>query len=845
MNHEKPAKRIAVVAVHGVADQQPRASARRIANLLQNLDDGRDPLYEPFIEREIRLSVRPFRIPNPSDPWKRPDLELAREALKGYEGEPADQVFETIRLESRREDGVCVHVYECYWADLSRLGAGFARFFGELYQLLFHLTRVGYHTIQAAARAREWTRLWWMYERLVNLTSALLTGPIPVIHLILAAIVIVIMSVGLLNGFAPWLQRASVLAVSAIVCWLGLAIPLRSQVTNSRRWLVVSLAPFAVLLPLAVWWSTELGRGETVLPANISAISEACRLEALPYLRVARIHAGHLQVFATLIALLSGVGVALVIRAYSRRRPGVEWFAAGLGIPALGMVLYAIWTAANAPSSLICSLLRVAFGPQLRLSFTPDHVMGWLRLSWAGLVLSLLTTEFVAWFLVLPASRPRRVVRRAVWTASITLVLPIFGFIVATPAIWSVFSGFAQRTLPAGFECGGLTGAQLVSGLISTELTRFLALLFVAGALAGVLAAWGLFAAVWSEVQPPRRSERNASRLSASIGAWLDYGYKLLGGAGFLLYTSVLLTAVGSIWIVLGGSLSWPDKQLADRIVVGLGMAFGGSAVGLLALRGRLNKSTAGFRNLLDVILDVDNHLKDRPVEATPRARIAGRYTSLLRYLCRHGVEDGNPYHAIVIIAHSQGTVITADLLRLLQAERTRAGSAQAHDPSLAPLGTSLPVYLFTMGSPLGQLYGLRFPDLYAWARNEDHQPRSTWQTGDISNLQPDPETLGLCQWVNAFRSGDYVGRQLWRHKQCDYRFAYPELLDETGPWPKELAGLRNVSSDHEGRRIEFCIGPGAHTHYWDETAPEISGELDQLVTRAARSRVGACSEER
>ena len=47
--------------------------------------------------------------------------------------------------------------------------------------------------------------------------------------------------------------------------------------------------------------------------------------------------------------------------------------------------------------------------------------------------------------------------------------------------------------------------------------------------------------------------------------------------------------------------------------------------------------------------------------------------------------------HALVIVAHSQGTVISADLLRFLQA---------FHDPKLEELGTSLPVHLFTMGSP-------------------------------------------------------------------------------------------------------------------------------------------------
>lgn len=28
----------------------------------------------------------------------------------------------------------------------------------------------------------------------------------------------------------------------------------------------------------------------------------------------------------------------------------------------------------------------------------------------------------------------------------------------------------------------------------------------------------------------------------------------------------------------------------------------------------------------------------------------------------------------------------------------------------------------------------------------------------------------------------------------------------------------------------EFCIGAGAHTHYWDDTAPDIAQALNALI---------------
>ena len=88
---------------------------------------------------------------------------------------------------------------------------------------------------------------------------------------------------------------------------------------------------------------------------------------------------------------------------------------------------------------------------------------------------------------------------------------------------------------------------------------------------------------------------------------------------------------------------------------------------------------------------------------------------------------------------------------------------------------------------------------------------------------------------MNAYRSADYVGRHLWRPDACDFLHAsaparsfhpwvtgrFPAIASETAP------PLRN--------RREFCIGAGAHTHYWDATAPHIALELDALISHSPR----------
>ena len=128
----------------------------------------------------------------------------------------------------------------------------------------------------------------------------------------------------------------------------------------------------------------------------------------------------------------------------------------------------------------------------------------------------------------------------------------------------------------------------------------------------------------------------------------------------------------------------------------------------------------------------------------------------------------------MIIVAHSQGSAITADLLRFLKYEDI-------------PLPANV-FLLFTMGCPLRQLYSERFPQLYDWAG------------------RPEPSDLRVHRWVNAYRTGDYVGRALW---------------EPAAP---------------PGNAEDVCIGGGAHTHYWDGTSDAIGARLDALVVEAARA---------
>jgi len=169
------------------------------------------------------------------------------------------------------------------------------------------------------------------------------------------------------------------------------------------------------------------------------------------------------------------------------------------------------------------------------------------------------------------------------------------------------------------------------------------------------------------------------------------------------------------------------------------------------------------------------------------------RYASLLAYLRERG------YARIVIVAHSQGTVISADLLRYLRAQGR-----------LREVAGDVPLALVTVGSPLRDLYVEHFPLLYPWMG-----PRAP----EFAAAGPGASEVGAVEWVNAFRSGDYVGRAIWTPQAHGFPIAVVGA-----------AGM--VEAERTEDRTEFCLGAGAHTHYFSDDAVALAIEIDRLIAR-------------
>jgi hypothetical protein len=424
-------------------------------------------------------------------------------------------------------------------------------------------------------------------------------------------------------------------------------------------------------------------------------------------------------------------------------------------------------------------------------------------------------------------------IRRTEWTAVVTLSVPAALFVLVTTVLWWVLwrLGGSQVDAPvphtavltflsavlAKSTTGNLDTAQrIVSAVIACAAGWGFGMLLGCLAVAALVGAYGLSASVLAEVFPPARTVDGTA-----FGRWLDDGFGWLGLSGFVVWVGVFVVLPGGLLALLLLNHAWAEWWAQTNVAAlkYVGAALVPAAMGLMAFSNRLKSLTLGLRNVVDAALDVDNHLREHPLTSAPRARIAARYTSLLRHVYARG------YDTVVIVAHSQGTVITADLLRFVEAvDRT-------HPHLVAGLASRArcPITLFTMGCPLRQLYGLRFPHLYEWARHGVTGPCPPGMPIGPAT-RPNPRALGVARWVNAYRSGDYVGRHLWRQDECAEAYRATDAV-VAQPWLAAAIPTPETSEDSQPpERVEFCIGGGAHTHYWDRTAPSIALTLDTLI---------------
>jgi hypothetical protein len=785
---------IAVIAVHGVADQQPFDTVTAATDLLR----GRFDKYAWVAQEDLRIPVRavsttfkaassttPARtgVPSPiaGAPRYTPEaLERAiakrgttaresaahavepraetadvpleirdmRERFSGYEPAGADAHYQTRRIELRRELDCNCHVYEMYWADLSRPQMWVVANFVAFYQLLFFMCDLGARAVDYAMASYGTSPGWHAFKWINRVAHIILVLGIPLLNLALLGFA----ASGVLTGFFLKSGLPGTLVGQAV--GILAAVLVATAVFKNRRAFPVAAWPWLFLLVSALGIALAIG------------------------LRIDLLWAAPLVIW-----LVMAVLVAWAAFIYERRRRGA-FLTGALFIGSIS-------------ASYIRSLERGGWdtsGPalfQAQLDVFLLHIKYPHWSLWIGLAVSTLACLTISSSGLLRArlgERSKRHAVRAAATANLTLAVSSVLVLATDLGLWQAIVLAAGR-LPFDLALASYRSQldQTFSFAIPVGV-YWGSLVFL---LATLFAAWLLLPAIVSE----HRRLDDAPRLGRTVSLAL----RQLRWSGIVIeiIITVGLIAGGILWISSWYTLEGRAADARAMLVVGI----------VVFVLFSVRQAGAALRSVLDVALDVANWLRHDPRARTPSARIAARFASLLRHVAAwRDPLTGAGYRAVVIVAHSQGTVITADLFRYFK---------YVDEPELPPNRSPerrVPVYLFTMGNPLWQLYGLRFPDQYGWVR-DDAPP-----AGDFTS-HPDPNELSVDVWSNFYRSGDYVGRSLW-HADADG--------DTTRAWEPALRV--------DGRKRERCIGAGGHTHYWDGTAPAIADELDFLIGEACRA---------
>ncbi|HXT15071.1 MAG TPA: hypothetical protein VN706_05545 [Gemmatimonadaceae bacterium] len=773
------------------------------------------------------------------DPFARdmPDISFMRDQLAGYTSdEPssgAGAPYETIELTAQRVDTrtgatAHVHVFEMYWGDLSRVGTGMLSILGALYQLVFHIAHLGRKSLdvpaQAACAADERSPDAIAWRRAADAQA------------------------WVVRLFTIGVPIATLLLVGHLVLMVPAAVAESAQ-------LVIATVIFVVAMLIALGGHAYF-RGRGAHPA--SRLVRAMFVLIAGGIAVNLFTAANSSVGAYALA---GVATALVVLAYllvidhyDRNVPGaLPW---GLIALAASVLATIVRVATNPPSSVF------GVAETLRL----DVLLGF-QFSYAILLLVWLLIWAVATIVLVRmrrlAARSRKAsfetldrTRRALWTSVVTVTVSIFGFILTAlvgyesllvlawrvhgtvnlfprvtatetfPLSWSrIVPGWTCDTRPSQwpFDVSGCARS-FFDALIAQGGTSGFLLALAAAAIAMIMISWFVALVAVTSVHTPS----SPSRYAGTLGLWMSDGFVWLRRAGLVLVgglcvalligivASVVTSATGHALPYVNSATGTPILRWAAGVLLASAATFGAGRLRLQALATHAGPA-------LGIILDVDNYLRESPSTRTPRARMAERYTSLLRSIVTRTDDDGRrSFDRVVIVSHSQGTIISADLLRFLTVTRIA-------DPDL----TQVDLRLLTMGCPLRQLYAANFPYLYRWIdRTDFNEPASedraateylgadfalvppregAGEDRDLSQHSPSPIWLRVRRWVNLYTTGDYVGRTLWRQPN-----------DKA--WEYESA---SAAAEGQGRR-ERCLGDGTHTRYW--TSTDVGNEVDALL---------------
>jgi hypothetical protein len=807
MTEAESQPRVAVVVVHGIADQKAGETVRQLARLLCHGAAG-EPRFVQGEVREVLVPVARLEPGNvcmalataqelpakghnrpgaPSGFFQQLDKACAEQApqqdmgcdlndylLSRLELSDSDALYQSSRVSLKhRSTKTSVDLFEMYWADLSRLGQGGLAALGSLYRLFVSLSTLSATVVDQAALGQSQRVAWSWLQRLHAWSAWLLRGPALLVQLGM----LLLFLVGAFAAVPIEQQQPVLVGLFGIGAFALLALALFVQVRSARTWKSVLLGGGAFLSGALAIYAQWDGRG-------------------------------HIYLYLGAICVVMAVAGFWLVQRYARGVHGVRWL--GHAMVALTIVLLCVqaWAVYPYVTTIYEWLLAAALS-------VGERLFALMLLVWTVFVV----VQLVALVLGLWLGRDATpAVQCSLYTARLGLVVATALFAVLSLVLWSVLSYVAGNWLDdipyeaTFFDAGTWPSGSAYLDARVRSLGGFFTPLVVLSTLLGIAGFMVLAPALLEEIKPTTNIDATGPRPGAAewtgrLGGWMSRASSAVGStlkvllpAGAILGSVLYLAFAtrqfaflagfdGAIVQTLNG---WLDYFQGETLVAA-GKWLAGGALTVAALGSRFSNTFGRLRVALDAVSDVSNYFDDPPDGQSPRARIYSRYVSLLSYLRAAG------YQRIVIVSHSQGTVISADLLRYLHAQER-----------LQTVTGDLPLSLLTVGSPLRDLYAERFPLLYGWMGEVSE---------DFANARPTAADIGVREWVNACRSGDYVGRFLWTPVTGAARFKVA-TLDEHG----------HANATRAGDRAEFCLGAGGHTRYFSNDALVLAREIERLA---------------
>lgn len=780
--------------------------------------------------------------------------EFMRAQLADYLGQTEGQAYDTVCLEGERREAkkpnVTVHIYESYWADLSHPKNNILSFFLAFYQLVFHLSSLSRTAVYYAAleHMTEWR--WRVVSFLQAFASRVLALPIPILNLIMLLAGLSVLPLKL----TATSQRVAAPVVGAVFCLVAILL-LRGFWSIPRKpWQWLTLLLTAAVVGGAITYG--LAAKETKTGA-VLAIEWWCFGGALLFELFKRYNRVRRRALATGLVLLIGAFLVFCYCLSASSNPDVAVEEASLWTIQLIMAALVIcWVALTSSALLLWVVSWICIYGQ-KSEKQPRHQAGEAE-----------TTEQRA----LREQTKRAIrgrARAALRTGRLSLAASASTFLLVTIFLWSgifsfgsgkwnlyssvppsppplpgvasdVFSYLVPNPATAQDWIGRIGYSppsksprpitNFVWGLLLIGVTSGLPIMLVLSLSALVILAWMILPSL---LLPRDRLNNFGNRITNALGNWYTHGLDSTKVVAALLWHSIFTTTAifGLLDFLychnfpialpdwLWDFVKWNSHHTLQMLSVAAGsLAVSGAAIAALALK--YGKAP------LDIVLDVDNYLRTSPLDNTPRARIVERYVSLLRYIAARSDQDNKPYYtSVVVAAHSLGALISLDLLHFLNREGDPALERLGFWPAKNEKKPAIPISLLTFGNPIRQLLNRFFPHLYWWVNATPDNSSEPLPNGannkDAARFADSPglKEVRLGSWVNAYRSGDFVGRSVWLNNW------YRRNDVDNGHYPINVHEFHPVAG-----ATEICIGPGGHNDYWNRSAPDIAHQLDALI---------------